>query len=170
VPQADNRTTQAGISRERDAERYGLRGRLKACPIISVARAGAGTWLQYERRTRNPSWRSGALHGAGIRGWRCHARDIAGKPDIAFTRWNVAVFVDGAFWHGHPVHFNFGISGSYWDAKIARTQERDRIANEALTQDGGTVLRFWDFEVMADVNHCVLSITSALERSGRALR
>ena len=71
----------------------------------------------------------------------------AGKPDIAFTRWKVAVFVDGRFWHGHPDYFTFGKSGAYWDAKIARTQERDRLANEAL--DGGRldVLRFWDFEV-----------------------
>src|SRR6188472_4274625 len=66
-----------------------------------------------------------ALHSRGIRGWRCHQRGVAGKPDLAFTRWRVAVFVDGAFWHGHPDHFKFG-RGGYWDAKIARTQERDR--------------------------------------------
>lgn len=45
-----------------------------------------------------------ALYAAGIRGWRCHVRRIAGTPDIAFTRWKLAVFVDGAFWHtGVPV-------------------------------------------------------------------
>src|SRR4051812_49147587 len=83
-----------------------------------------------------------ALYARGIRGWRCHPKGLAGKPDLAFTRWRIAVFVDGCFWHGHPDFFTPGKSGAYWDAKIARTQERDRLANEALTADGWQVFRF----------------------------
>ena len=49
-----------------------------------------------------------ALYAAGVRGWRCHNRQLPGKPDIAFTRWRVAVFVDGRFWHGLPDYFTFG--------------------------------------------------------------
>jgi DNA mismatch endonuclease, patch repair protein len=93
-----------------------------------------------------------ALHQCGVRGWRCHPRSVPGKPDIAFTRWRVAVFVDGCFWHGHPDHFTPGKSGSYWDTKIARTKERDRIANETLDAAGWRVLRFWDFEVEGDLS------------------
>lgn len=52
----------------------------------------------------------------------------------------MAVFVDGCFWHGHPDFFTPGKSGEYWDAKIARTQERDRLANDALTSAGWVVL------------------------------
>src|SRR5687767_6028947 len=52
-----------------------------------------------------------ALHAAGVRGWRCHAKHLPGKPDLAFTRWRVAVFVDGCFWHGHPDFFTPGKSG-----------------------------------------------------------
>ena len=111
-----------------------------------------------------------ALHAAGARGWRCHARDIAGKPDLAFTRWKVAVFIDGAFWHGHPDHFTFGRSGSYWDAKIARTQERDRIANVSLEAVGWTVLRFWDFEVNDGLDRCVAHVMAELECRRRAAR
>src|SRR3954451_18406223 len=73
-----------------------------------------------------------ALWAAGIRGWRCHAKSVPGKPDLAFTRRKVAVFVDGRFWHGHPDYFTPGKSGHYWDAKIARTQERDCMANDTL--------------------------------------
>lgn len=108
-----------------------------------------------------------ALHAAGIRGWRCHARGIPGKPDVAFTRWKVAVFIDGAFWHGHPHHFTFGKSGGYWDAKIARTQERDRLANSALRDAGWTVLRFWDFEVGDDLEGCTQVVLDALGAAGR---
>src|SRR6185437_8246391 len=77
-----------------------------------------------------------ALHAQGFRGWRCHTRQIPGKPDIAFTRWRVAVFVDGCFWHGHPDYFTPGKSGAYWDEKIERTKERDRLATLALTEAG----------------------------------
>lgn len=103
-----------------------------------------------------------ALHLAGVRGWRVHAKHLPGKPDLAFTRWRVAVFVDGRFWHGHPDFFTPGKSGAYWDAKIARTQERDRAANEALAGDGWVVLRFWDFEVEKDLDACVARVVGAL--------
>lgn len=110
-----------------------------------------------------------ALYARGIRGWRCHAKTIPGKPDLAFTRWKVAVFIDGAFWHGHPDHFTPGHSGAYWDAKIARTQERDRSANESLGDSGWTVLRFWDFDLLADLNKVLEEIASALVAAGRPM-
>lgn len=103
-----------------------------------------------------------ALHAAGHRGWRCHLKTVPGKPDVAFTRRKVAVFVDGRFWHGHPDYFTPGKSGAYWDAKIARTQERDRLANEALREAGWTVVRFWDFDVEQDVDGCVHRVGAAL--------
>lgn len=109
------------------------------------------------------------LFALGIRGWRCHTRALPGRPDLAFTRWKVAVFVDGAFWHGHPDHFTFGKSGDYWDAKIARTQERDRVANQELGARGWAVLRFWDFEISNDPADCLAQIVSALEEAGRPL-
>lgn len=103
-----------------------------------------------------------ALFARGVRGWRVHARTIPGKPDIAFTRWRVAVFVDGCFWHGHPDYFTPGKSGAYWDQKIERTKERDRLANETLAADGWTVLRFWDFDIEDDVDACAGLVLDAL--------
>lgn len=109
------------------------------------------------------------LFALGVRGWRCHTRSLPGRPDVSFTRWRVAVFVDGAFWHGHPDHFTFGKSGAYWDAKIARTQERDRLANEELHSRGWTVLRFWDFEIREDPAACLAKIVATLREAGRPL-
>jgi DNA mismatch endonuclease (patch repair protein) len=103
-----------------------------------------------------------ALWAAGVRGWRVHPRSLPGKPDLAFTRRRLAVFVDGCFWHGHPDFFTPGKSGAYWDAKIARTQERDRAANEALADVGWVVIRLWDFEVERDLTGCVEKVEAAL--------
>jgi DNA mismatch endonuclease (patch repair protein) len=111
-----------------------------------------------------------ALHAAGCRGWRCHPKKVPGRPDVAFTRRRVAVFVDGRFWHGHPDYFTFGKSGEYWDRKIARTQERDRLANEALREKGWTVLRFWDFEVEEDLATCVDRVLAALHSAAAVPR
>lgn len=108
-----------------------------------------------------------ALWAIGLRGWRCHPRTVPGRPDIAYIRWKVAVFVDGRFWHGHPDYFTPGKSGVYWDKKIARTQERDRIANETLATAGWNVLRFWDFEVEQNLDGCVGQVAEAL-RGARA--
>jgi len=103
-----------------------------------------------------------ALFAQGVRGWRCHAKRLPGKPDLAFTRWRIAVFVDGCFWHGHPDYFTFGKSGTYWDTKIARTQARDRAANEALAAADWIVIRLWDFDVEADVGACAERVVQAL--------
>jgi DNA mismatch endonuclease, patch repair protein len=91
-----------------------------------------------------------ALYAAGIRGWRCHYRRAPGKPDIAWPGRKVAVFVDGAFWHGHASRHKPGRSGMYWDEKIERNVERDRRVDGQLCEAGWTVLRLWDFEIARD--------------------
>jgi DNA mismatch endonuclease, patch repair protein len=76
----------------------------------------------------------------------------------------VAVFVDGAFWHGHPSAFTPGKSGAYWDEKIPRNVRRDREADAALHAMGWTVIRLWDFDVRRDPDACLERIEEALRR------
>lgn len=74
------------------------------------------------------------------------------RPDIVLTRAKLAIFVDGCFWHGCPVHGNQPRSNSeYWTAKLARNAERDRTNDEMLRQGGWTVLRVWEHEAGSDV-------------------
>jgi DNA mismatch endonuclease, patch repair protein len=108
-----------------------------------------------------------ALRARGLLGYRCHERRLPGKPDIAFTRWRLAVFIDGAFWHGHPDHFCFGTLGDYWDEKIRRTQERDRQQEADLRDAGFEILRFWDFDVKADPNACAKQVEERLDERRR---
>jgi DNA mismatch endonuclease (patch repair protein) len=103
-----------------------------------------------------------ALFQAGVRGWRCHYRRAPGKPDLAWPALRVAVFVDGAFWHGHPSRHRPGRSGAYWDRKIAANVARDREADAALHAAGWTVIRIWDFEIRQDLAAIVDRVVSTL--------
>jgi len=90
------------------------------------------------------------LYAIGVRGWRLHRRQLPGSPDLAFGRWKVAVFVDGAFWHGHASKFSPGRLSPAWEAKIRANQGRDRRVDRQLTAMGWCVVRLWDFEVARD--------------------
>jgi DNA mismatch endonuclease (patch repair protein) len=85
-----------------------------------------------------------------------------------FTRARLAVFVDGAFWHGHVDYYR-GQSGPFWDKKIAGDRARDERVNHELAASGWTVLRLWDFEVERDLPGCVARIATALN-SERVVR
>jgi|1185.fasta_scaffold211344_2 DNA mismatch endonuclease (patch repair protein) len=102
-----------------------------------------------------------ALWAAGIRGWRCHPKGVLGRPDFAWISRKVAVFVDGAFWHGHPDYY-WGQSGPFWDAKIQRNRDRDAIVNSQLHCNGWTILRFWDFEVERSLDACLERVIATL--------
>jgi DNA mismatch endonuclease (patch repair protein) len=109
-----------------------------------------------------------ALWAAGMRGWRLHPKRVPGKPDLAWIGIRVAVFVDGAFWHGHPAYYH-GQSGAFWDEKIARNRARDARVNAELAQEGWRVVRLWDFELERDPLACVERVRAAVTeaRSGR---
>jgi DNA mismatch endonuclease (patch repair protein) len=106
-----------------------------------------------------------ALFAGGIRGWRIHYKRVAGTPDLAWPALRVAVFVDGAFWHGHPSRHRPGRSGAYWDEKIARNMERDRRVDSELDHAGWRVLRIWDFEIRNELPDVVQRICRILRAS-----
>jgi DNA mismatch endonuclease (patch repair protein) len=109
------------------------------------------------------------LFALGARGWRCHYLRAAGRPDISWPALRVAVFVDGAFWHGHPSRFRPGRSGSYWDSKIARNMERDRQVGTALDERGWAVARVWDFEVRSNPSGEARKILSLLAEQAKTV-
>jgi DNA mismatch endonuclease (patch repair protein) len=108
-----------------------------------------------------------ALYAVGIRGWRCHYKRAVGTPDLAWPALRVAVFVDGAFWHGHPSRYKSGRSGAYWDEKIALNIARDRAVDAALRAGGWTVVRVWDFEVRRDPSGAVARVVEALRQRAK---
>lgn len=88
---------------------------------------------------------------AGIRGWKVQPSGLTGAPDFAFFEHRLAVFVDGAFWHGSPEFTRFPKSRvSFWREKIERNRQRDQGVNRTLRQSGWSVLRLWDYELEHD--------------------
>jgi DNA mismatch endonuclease (patch repair protein) len=107
-----------------------------------------------------------ALWAGGLRGWRLHPANVPGRPDLAWLGRRLAVFVDGAFWHGHPAYYH-GQSGKFWDEKIARNRARDVVVNEMLAAAGWSVVRLWDFEVERKADGCVERVREAWEIADR---
>lgn len=79
-----------------------------------------------------------------IAGWRRRSK-LPGRPDFIFTKYKVAVFIDGDFWHGHPKKFRIPKSNrAYWQEKITGNRKRDRRINKELKTLGWRVIRFWE--------------------------
>jgi DNA mismatch endonuclease (patch repair protein) len=69
---------------------------------------------------------------------------IRSKVDVAFVGQRLAVFVDGCFWHGCPIHATAPKSNvEWWRAKLAGNQARDQRVTRALRDAGWLVMRFW---------------------------
>lgn len=102
--------------------------------------------------------------------YRVNYKKLPGKPDIVFTKYHIAVFCDGDFWHGH----NWAIRGmnsleeelngysEFWRNKILHNIERDNEVNILLRSLGWKVLRFWESEINEDLNGCVQAVKEAL--------
>jgi len=84
------------------------------------------------------------------------------KIDIAFPSKKVAVFVDGCFWHGCPIHSHIPKSNpNYWIPKLQKNKERAILKNELLRNTGWNVLHFWEHE-MNDLDSIVKKIKQVL--------
>jgi DNA mismatch endonuclease (patch repair protein) len=81
-----------------------------------------------------------------ISGWRRHL-PITGRPDFAFRRQRVAVFVDGCFWHRCPkCRLRPATNRVFWESKLGRNQQRDSVVNRTLRRGGWRVVRIWEHE------------------------
>ncbi len=98
----------------------------------------------------------------GVTGWRRHL-SLFGKPDFAFRRERVALFVDGCFWHGCPRHSNLPVQNrAFWRTKLGKNMARDRKVSRRLRRDGWRVVRVWEHDLAKNPEACIRRIRRAL--------
>jgi DNA mismatch endonuclease (patch repair protein) len=87
------------------------------------------------------------LRSHHISGWRRN-QAVLGKPDFVFPKQKVALFVDGCFWHGCPVHANMPKNNrAFWKKKLQGNKERDKNVSTELRKLGWRVVRVWEHEL-----------------------
>lgn len=109
------------------------------------------------------------LWNEGIR-YRKNYNRVCGKPDIAITKYKIAVFCDSEFWHGKDFEKSverIGTNSDYWQLKIKRNIERDISVTNALAEAGWTVLRFWGKDIVENADDCINKIKEAIEGKDR---
>ena len=88
--------------------------------------------------------------------YRLNYKKLPGSPDIAITRYRIAIFVDGEFWHGKNYAKDSVKSNSqYWNEKILENINRDTKNDQALRQMGWFPIHFWSNDVIKNVQYCV---------------
>lgn len=97
-----------------------------------------------------------ALVRRRIRGWKMHFRIGGVRPDFYFPDQKLAVFIDGCFWHGCPkCGHTPRTNASFWRKKIELNKQRDRRDCLDLKMSGIQVRRFWEHDILSNVNNCI---------------
>ena len=116
-----------------------------------------------EVKLRNALWHRGYRY-------RKNYNKIPGKPDIALTKYKIAVFCDSEFFHGkdwdESLHAQIlrGSNPEFWEKKILRNMERDQEVNQQLGSLGWVVLRFWGKDIKKDPEKCIEVIEETIKK------
>lgn len=113
-----------------------------------------------------------ALRMAGLIGYRKNLRGLPGTPDVVFTKYRLAIFVDGDFWHGRDFasrreRLASGNNGMFWVTKIERNMARDVRNTIDLENMGWTVMRFWESDIMCGPEACVVRVMNDIKKKKR---
>lgn len=113
-----------------------------------------------ELALRRALWRKGYRY-------RKNYKELPGSPDIAITKYHIAIFCDSEFFHGKDwdslkIRLKKGKNPDYWLAHIEENMERDRRNDQLLKFRGWTVIHFWGKDLKKDPDACVKVIEEAI--------
>lgn len=97
--------------------------------------------------------------------YRKNYKKLPGSPDIAILRHNIAIFVDGEFWHGKDwvvKKERLKNNREYWIRKIEENIARDSRNDILLQQIGWTPMHFWEKDVLNDTPKCITAIEDTI--------
>lgn len=93
--------------------------------------------------------------------YRRNNKKIKGSPDFVITDKNLAVFLDGEFWHGFKwdeKKKRIKSNRQYWISKIEKNIKRDKFVSKYLKVNGWNVFRFWQHQIKKDPEKCIKKI------------
>lgn len=107
-----------------------------------------------------------ALWKKGYR-YRKNYKEIPGRPDIVLTKYKIAIFCDGEFFHGKDwevlkPRLEQGKNPEYWVKKIQRNIDRDDEKDKELLFQGWTVIHFWGKDIITNTDECVRVIEETI--------
>ena len=93
--------------------------------------------------------------------------NIPGKPDIAFPGKRIAIFVHGCFWHLHGCKYSTfpKTNVSFWENKLKKNKERDRIIEEQLNAEGWNVYIVWECELKENRGKCLEKVLKYIKNT-----
>lgn len=99
--------------------------------------------------------------------YRKNYKNLPGKPDIALTKYKIAIFCDGEFFHGKDwevlrPRLEKSNNSEYWISKISKNRKRDDEVNKKLLFMGWTVIRFWGNDIKNNTDECIKVIDEAV--------
>ena len=117
---------------------------------------------QIEIKLRKALWHKGYRY-------RKNYKKLPGKPDIVLTKYKIAIFCDGEFFHGKDWDelrnkLLCSDNSQYWIEKISKNIERDKKINEKLKKSGWKVIRFWGKDIKKNLDDCIKKIDEEVEK------
>lgn len=107
-----------------------------------------------------------ALWEKGYR-YRKNYKELPGCPDIVLTKYRIAIFCDGEFFHGKDwdvlkPRLEKSNNSEFWIKKISRNMERDDEIDKQLLFRDWTVIRFWGKDILKNTDECIRVIEETI--------
>ena len=99
--------------------------------------------------------------------YRKNYKNLPGTPDIALTKYKIAIFCDGEFFHGKDweilkPRLERGKNSDFLVTKISRNRERDEEINKKLLFMGWIVIRFWGMDIKKNTDEYIRVIEETI--------
>ncbi|MFR7562448.1 MAG: very short patch repair endonuclease [Coprobacillaceae bacterium] len=134
--------------------------RLKTSPEISKRMAHVKT-----KKNSAEVMLAKSLWHRGYR-YRLNYKALPGSPDVALTKYRIAIFIDGEFWHGKNFEQRknkLKNNKDYWIEKIQENIDRDLRNDKLLRQMDWYPIHFWSNDVIKYCNQCIDEIIYTIE-------
>ena len=98
--------------------------------------------------------------------YRLNYKELPGSPDIALTKYRIAIFIDGEFWHGKDFEqrkTKLKNNKDYWIEKIQENIDRDLKNDKLLRQMEWYPIHFWSNYVIKYCNQCVEEVICLID-------